>query len=323
MGGSSHIFSWDAGWGVDSIGRQYAPMISLTYSDRGDDVGPVAANLKVTPNPASGSMKAALTAQVYDTNTGNSKVSCAEYFIGSDPGAGSGIPMAAMDSSMTSSSEHVKGEIDVLHLAPGSYPVYVRGRDSCGNWGQCALTTLNVGAQKNGTWSLTLPGKGWRLLSIPLLNGSGMSVLLSSIAGKYSRLLAYCPDDTKSPWMEYSPGKPPYMNELSAIDNSMGLWINMSAPNAAEAPIVLSISGFNATATKILLKPGWNLIGYPSMTPRKASDVLKGIKFDALQGFNATALHYLVDIPPAYMMKPGEGYWIHAAVEAVLTINWS
>ena len=184
------------------------------------------------------------------------------------------------------------------------------------------MTTLHIGPQKNNTWSIKLPDRAWRLVSIPLVNSSGLSVLFKSIEGQFGRVLCYCPDDTSCPWKEYNPNKPGYLSELTVLDNSMGFWLNLSAP-AAAGTIELAVSGFNATTTKILLRAGWNLIGYPSMTPRKVSDVFKGIKYDYIQGFNATAPHYIVNLPSAYMMKPGEGYWVHATAEAVLTVNWS
>jgi hypothetical protein len=68
---------------------------------------------------------------------------------------------------------------------------------------------------------------------------------------------------------------------------------------------------------------GWNLVGYPSLTQKTVSDALAGTGYDRpLEGFNATAPYRISQLADTYMMRPGEGYWMHVPVDTVWIVDW-
>jgi hypothetical protein len=328
VGPKSKIYSWDSGYGMDSAGYQYAPIVALTYTNTGDVTGPVSTALELDPNPAPVNSTVTLKAHSYDTDTGGSKIVSAEFFVGNDPGIAMGIPMMAQDNAMTSPAEDLRGEFNVSSLAPGSYPVSVRARDSSGNWGPVAVTTLHVvkNALQNYTWSKSIMHVGWNFVSFPVFASGTPGNMLQSLAGKYDRVLVYCPDNPVCPWREFSLRKPPYLNEMMLLDNSAGFWVNITvSPGLGSyVQILFEVTGCNLTnSTYIALKKGWNMIGYPSLdTGKTVADVFKGIKYDSVMVFNATAPHRLAALAASSAMLPGEAYWVHVSEDALLKVKY-
>jgi hypothetical protein len=73
-----------------------------------------------------------LRTQISDENNGGQNVTAAEFYLDTPPWrGGTPIPMSAVDGSFDSPVENAIGSVQV----PGSHLVYVRGRDSAGNWG--------------------------------------------------------------------------------------------------------------------------------------------------------------------------------------------
>jgi FtsP/CotA-like multicopper oxidase with cupredoxin domain len=102
-----------------------------------DKVKPVVSAVAVSPSPTLAAVSVALSAQGTDAATA---VTGAEWFRGTDPGAGSGTPMAVTGSGPWS----VSASINVSSWSEGSYPVMVRVRDAAGNWSATASTVLQV-----------------------------------------------------------------------------------------------------------------------------------------------------------------------------------
>ena len=55
---------------------------------------------------------------------------------------------------------------------------------------------------------------------------------------------------------------------------------------------------------------------------KSISDALAGTGHDGVEGFNATAPYLLIPLDDSYMMKPGEGYWVHVPADTVWVVNW-
>jgi hypothetical protein len=70
------------------------------------------------------------------------------------------------------------------------------------------------------------------------------------------------------------------------------------------------------------LNAGWNLVGYPTLNGSVTiSGALWGTGADMAEGFDSTS-PYIKMLEPSYIMKPGEGYWIHVPSDTVWVINW-
>ncbi len=113
-----------------------------------DQTGPDTNAVAGAPNPASGSQPVVLTATAVDPSgaTPPAPIAAAEWFIGTDPGAGSGSSMDAVDGVFDSPTEDVSATLNVAALAAGDHDISVRARDAAGNWGPVSTTTLTISA---------------------------------------------------------------------------------------------------------------------------------------------------------------------------------
>ena len=106
---------------------------------------PVVSGLTLTP-PAATNTAVAINATADDTATGNNNIVAGEYFIDAVGAAGTG---AAMTVGAASPSTTISATIPVpaiSALTTGSHTVYVRAKDSAGNWSATVNATLTKGA---------------------------------------------------------------------------------------------------------------------------------------------------------------------------------
>ncbi len=159
--------------------------------------------------------------------------------------------------------------------------------------------------------------EGWNLISLPVrqLNWSIDSVLVS-IAGKWDYIQTY--NSTDSTWISNNINRPASLNDLEEMNHLRAYWINITEPG-----VTLTVKGdkFNSTLS-IPLTAGWDFIGYPSLVEKSISDSLAGTGYDAVEGFNASAPYHISPLSDSYMMKPGEGYWVHVPADTVWVVDW-
>jgi subtilisin family serine protease len=162
---------------------------------------------------------------------------------------------------------------------------------------------------------------GWNLISVPLKQ-SNTSILnvLDDNGGNtvWNITRGYEPIDANDHWLTYATFKPQGYNDLTDVNRTMGLWINIT--NVGDG--YLNVTGMRAGSTTILLYRGWNLIGYPSLTEKNVSDALKGIPYDKVEGYDANSSpYYLKTLTDEDMMRPGCGYWIHVTTDCKWIID--
>ncbi len=107
-----------------------------------DTKPPATSNVSVTPSPTS--TPPTISAGVSDVGTGNSNIIAAEYFIGTAGSNGSGT---ALSGNFTSDTVNVSGTMTATQfsaLSPGTYTIYVNGKDAAGNWSPTASATFVV-----------------------------------------------------------------------------------------------------------------------------------------------------------------------------------
>lgn len=155
---------------------------------------------------------------------------------------------------------------------------------------------------------------GWNLVSIPLETTDTIPDLLSGISGKWDSVKYYDCTDAADPWKTNRPGG--QFNDLAVIDRGMGIWLH------ATENCVLTVSGIQPASTGIILKSGWNLVGYPSGTNRTVADALAGTNYDRVEIFDGASPCLIAEAAPSYIMKPGEGYWILVPSDTVWTVDW-
>jgi len=212
-----------------------------------------------------------------------------------------------------------------LNLLQGeTYYVSVKARNEGGLWSEPGVSN-GVVAGLAATTSVPLH-PGWNLISAPLSpDSTTITEVLSSIEGQYDLVYAYDASDVGDPWKKYNTAAPSFLNDLTEIDETMGLWIRVT-----EA-VTLTIPGSVPSSTDISLYAGWNLVGYPSQTTRPVTEALANIDgsydlvyaYDASDAadpwkkYNTAAPSFLNDLTE---MGPDRGYWMRVSEDCVWTV---
>ncbi len=137
------------------------------------------------------------------------------------------------------------------------------------------------------------------------------------IDGWYDAVQWYNVSDSSDPWKHNQNSKPSHLNDLTDIDHTMGFWIHITNPGDT----VFLYNGTQPTSNQsIPLHPGWNMVGYPSLTNRNRTAALNNLTFgaevDAIWTFNAATRKW-EEIGAGDYFEVGRGYWIHATQECV------
>ena len=119
--------------------------------------------------------------------------------------------------------------------------------------------------------------RGWNLISIPFnQSDTNLGTVLNAIKGAYDIVQWYNLSDTSNPWKQNITKKPSYLNDLDHIDNTMGFWIHITEPGG----ILFQYPGAQPLGNQTInIYPGWNLIGYPSLTRHNRTEGLNNIIF--------------------------------------------
>jgi hypothetical protein len=168
---------FESGGQLNNAGQRYGATVTgispqqafggmLTFLDTnpppgsGDHVGPTAANVRTTPNPASVRDAVTVTADFTDARNGNSVVDRAEAIVDDlSVAEGTGIPFVAdgFGAGATVAGATAAVPADLLAtLAQGRHTIYVRGHDAAGNWGVVGSTTLTLATTGAVTTGLAL-----------------------------------------------------------------------------------------------------------------------------------------------------------------------
>jgi len=167
---------------------------------------------------------------------------------------------------------------------------------------------------------------GWNLISVSLSPASTVVTdVLSSIEGQYDLVYAYDASDAADPWKKYNTAAPSFLNDLTDITETIGLWIRVTEP------VTLSVSGSVPSSPTIALYEGWNLVGYPSQTTRPVTEALASIdgSYDLVYAYDAWDMadpwkKYNTAAPPFLNdlteMGPGWGYWLRVSEDCVWSV---
>lgn len=168
---------------------------------------------------------------------------------------------------------------------------------------------------KIGAFPTNLNAGEWKLISVPFgqFEFEVENVLGNSV---WDIARTYVNSDTDS-WKVYSPQRSSSLNDLAEINRENGVWLRSNSSD------VLWVSGYVPEQTSIVLKAGWNLVGYPTFNETMAvSDALWGTGADRVEIFDAESPYLISEVGPEYIMKPGEGYWIHVPADTIWIIDW-
>jgi parallel beta-helix repeat protein len=160
--------------------------------------------------------------------------------------------------------------------------------------------------------------EGWNLVSIPFIQSdTNLSSVLSSITGDYDAVQWYNVSDNSDPWKHNHISKPSNLNDLCGIDHTMGFWIHITKTNGT----LFDYPGIQPSENKTITpSPGWNLIGYPSLTSYNRSEGLNNLTFDthvnSIWTYNSAAKKW-EKVRGIDFFMVGKGYWVHTITDCV------
>ncbi|MBI2912720.1 MAG: hypothetical protein HYY03_02230 [Chloroflexi bacterium] len=180
---------------------------------------------------------------------------------------------------------------------------------------------------------------GWNLISLPVVpEDPASAMVLASIAGKFNSAWAYQAAGAQAgaqtdgrmagaaaaTWLSYDPAVPPFLNTLTAIDVTMGVWVNM------KEAATLTVTGTPPGTTEIAIAQGWNFIGYPSGQTKPVADVLSGLTYNSAWAYDPSLSpspwqSYDPNVPPflntLQNFTPGRGYALNAPGPGTVTVQ--
>ena len=260
-------------------------------------------------------------------------VSTSTYGSGAFGGTSAASPHAAGAAALLKQANPTWGPAEIMDelrvLAadnPGPAAADLKANDPPNNvtgYGNLDLASAQAGPS---TWDIPL-AEGWNLVSFPLApESTAILDVLASIDGQYDIVYTYLSWDTADPWKTYNVALPPFLNDLTQLDERTGLWIHMTAAGT------LTVSGSVPASTSIPLVTGWNLVGFPRQSSQLLAEALASIdaKYDVLYGYDAFDIAdpwetYNAALPPFLNdltdLAPGRGYWLQATEDCDLIIG--
>lgn len=167
-------------------------------------------------------------------------------------------------------------------------------------------------------WNSINLKEGWNLISFSTIPTSGQEIddYFSSIDGSYDVIYTIVNTINGYEIKDYNPNKPDFLNTLTEIDETMGLWVYMNEDN------VLSYYGYPVETTNFDLRQGWNLISYPSLDLNNINLAFQNLldnehifviatynsETEGWQDFNSEKPDFLNTLT---QLNSNHGYWIY------------
>ncbi len=157
--------------------------------------------------------------------------------------------------------------------------------------------------------------KGWNLISVPLLqSNSSLKAVLQSIEGEYDAVQYFNSSDYNDSWKHNHFSKPSDLNDFTEINHKIGFWIHITTPGGT----LFTYNGKRLPQNQtISLYPGWNLVGYPSLSNKNRTWALNNLTFgdhvNAIWTYEAKMQKWM-EIGESDYFEVGRGYYIHSKV---------
>ncbi|MCK5398162.1 MAG: hypothetical protein KAJ33_07935, partial [Thermoplasmata archaeon] len=121
-------------------------------------------------------------------------------------------------------------------------------------------------------------------------------------------------------WKTYNKNNPADLNDLTTIDNTMGVWLHLTA---SDGTLSTGMTGdYSAVPVSIDLYAGWNLVGYPTANNEFADAALAGTGATWIAAWQLAAPYVAdtTDLPNTPMIE-GEAYWVYVPVDVTWTVG--
>ncbi|AKX93072.1 Ig-like domain-containing protein [Neomoorella thermoacetica] len=187
--------------------------------------------------------------------------------------------------------------------------VKVEARDAVGNVGydiSDRTFSINAPATPPAEVNTVALKAGWNLVSLPLIpKEPAIDTVLAGVYGNLDTVWGY--DTTTGTWSSYAPGAP---STLTQMRDGRGYWVKVNNDcSFAVDGVVLPMPPQVPPSYELV--PGWNLIGFKSTVPKKASEYLAAMagKYTVIYGFDAATQRFQ-QVLADDNLQPGKGYWV-------------
>jgi hypothetical protein len=191
-------------------------------------------------------------------------------------------------------------------------------------------TEIIIEVLPSNVYDIDVSGVGvdeWIFVSFPIEAYSDPSIIFDDTywgegGTQWDYIQWYDPLDASDHWKTYASYKPPDLNDLPNVDNSMGFWIHLTA-NGGDQRLTIG-SGEDPTSTPINLYTGWNLVGYPAIddSTYSVTDLKTDTGATRVEGYNPGAPYDINTLGDGYVLQRGEGLWVFVPVNTVWNVDW-
>lgn len=153
---------------------------------------------------------------------------------------------------------------------------------------------------------------GPQLVSIPIIpQDESIGTVLQT--AQFDNVWYY--DSSSQSWKWYMKGKS-YEGELRTIDDTMGLWVNVTSSSN------LVVAGSVPSSTSVTLRKGWNLVPFPSLDEGfTVSDLKAVVGATRVEGFSPTSPYLLRVLEDWVTLASGFGYWVKVEEDTMWTVS--
>ncbi len=155
--------------------------------------------------------------------------------------------------------------------------------------------------------------EGLNLVSIPLIQSNkSIETVLQTV--HFDNAWSY--DPISQEWKSLIKSKP-YDGNFEYVDHKIGFWVNVTQDSN------LTVTGFVPETTEIQLRPGWNLVGFPSFQQDyKVADLKATVSADRVERFYPFwPPYYLRALEDFEVLMAGYGYWVEVSSDTTWTVN--
>jgi hypothetical protein len=161
---------------------------------------------------------------------------------------------------------------------------------------------------------------GYNIVSVPCIYTATPINDVLSAGAPVGAVYQYIPG-SQDPWKVYNPNLPWYaISDLQTLSRRSGYVVVMNGP------LSVAFNGSVPSSTIVPITTGWNLIGYPSTTPRNVTDAFDGINasYNKIVAYNKSTEQFVSYVNPAGgdldVVYPNSGYWVNASAIVVWTV---
>jgi len=164
----------------------------------------------------------------------------------------------------------------------------------------------------------------WAFVSVPLNVDTDITAVFNDAlygdgGTAWDCIKWYNPKDKMDPWKTYRVGGS--ANDLFTYHSGIGVWIHIIT-NDGDG-LLTAGEGIETTGIAVSLSAGWNMVGYPTYCATKTvGDAFWGTGADRVEVFDPASPYMISEVGPTYVMKPGQGYWVHVPADTVWTVDW-